>query len=67
MADSDVRDAGRHHHDGPACDECGDTDGVIRHIDIAWPGGRHWEGWLHPECEAVKLARFEGTGEGDVK
>jgi hypothetical protein len=43
----------------PKCAECGDADGIVQHVDIAWPGGRHWEGWLHPECETVHIARLE--------
>jgi hypothetical protein len=54
-------------NDGPACDECHDIDGVIQHVDVAWPVrsiglGRefgHIEVWLHPECEAVFVARLE--------
>ena len=41
------------------CAECGGLEGVIQHADIAWPGGRHWEGWLHPECEKAYAERLE--------
>jgi len=41
------------------CIECGETTGWIQHVDVAWPGGKHWEGWLHPDCEAEALERIE--------
>jgi len=41
------------------CDECCDDDGVVQWVEIAWPGGRRWSGWLHPECEAVHVARLD--------
>jgi len=48
----------------PKCVECGSTDGVVQHVDIAWPaerwpnGRRHWSGWLHMECEEICAERI---------
>lgn len=44
------------------CAECGGLEGTIQHADIAWPGAKHWEGWLHPECEKACAERLEAEG-----
>jgi hypothetical protein len=59
--------------DKPKCAECGDSDGVVQHVDIAWP--KRWDetrgavqshssAWLHPECETVHIARLEQAQQG---
>jgi hypothetical protein len=40
-------------------EECGLDRGTVQHVDIAWPNGRHWACWLHPECEQACAARLE--------
>ena len=47
------------YEDRPICAECGGEDGIVHHVDIAWPGGRHVELWLHPECEIECIKRLE--------
>ena len=41
------------------CEECGCLDGVIRQVDIAWPNGQTFTGFLHAECELAFIERFE--------
>lgn len=46
------------------CIQCSRNQGVIQHIDIAWPltipMKRHfYEGWVHAECEKILIERIE--------
>jgi len=41
------------------CDHCGKSDGIVHPVDIAWPGGRQWHGWLHRHCWDAMLERLE--------
>ena len=62
MTDADQRaafDYGEEPEGPLPCAFCGASTGRIQHVDIAWPGGRHVEVWLHPECEKDFVEKAE--------
>ena len=54
MTDEDVNAVARETSQPPeyekhVCAECGKTDGIIQHTDIAWPGSKPFYLYLHVE------------------